>query len=209
MKPQTLRNRINRLIAFEDAIDDNIMLSVTDEAGVILYVNKKFCEVTQYAEADLLGKKYNLLNTGYHPKAFFTDMWNTIIAGNTWKGEIKNKCRDGQYYWADTVIVPMPGEHNTKEYLCMGILVTQRKDAETALSEAAFIVSHKIRQPFVNMQALLTFIMLEDMPVSELKSMAKLMQVELTKIDELTRQMALDLHIYRQRLAAAVLKLQP
>jgi len=207
MKPQTLRNRINRLIAFEHAIDDNIMLSVTDEAGVILYINKKFSEVTQYAESDILGKKYNQLNAGHHPKAFFTDLWNTIIAGNTWKGEIKNKCRDGQYFWADTVIVPIPGENNTTEYLCMGILVTHRKDAETALSDAAFIVSHKIRQPFVNMQALLTFMMLEDMPVNEMKGMAKLMQAELTKIDDLTRQMALDLHSYRQRLTTAILQL--
>ena len=205
MKPQTLRNRINRLIAFENAIDDNILLSVTDEAGTILTVNKKFCGVTQYNEADILGKNHNLLNAGYHTKAFFTDLWNTITAGNTWKGDIKNKCRDGQYYWVDAVIVPIPGEHNAKEYLCMGVLVNNRKEAETALSDAAFIVSHKIRQPFVNMQALLTFMLLEDMPMNEMKAMAKLMQAELTKIDDLTRQMALNLHNYRQRLSTAVL----
>ncbi len=82
MKPQTLRNRINRLIAFEQAIDDNIMLSVTDEAGVILYVNKKFCGITQYEQADIIGKNHNLLNAGHHPKAFFADLWKTIAAGN-------------------------------------------------------------------------------------------------------------------------------
>lgn len=205
MRPQTLENRINRLIAFESAIDDNIMLSVTDEAGIILYVNKKFCAVTQYREDELLDKNHNLLNAGHHPKSFFADMWNTVTAGNTWKGEIKNKCKNGQYYWADAVIVPTQGENNTTEYLCMAVLVTQRKEAETALTDAAFILSHKIRQPFVNMQALLTFIMLEDMPIDEIKGMAKLMQAELTKIDDLTRQMALDLHSYRQQLAAAIL----
>lgn len=202
MKPQTLRHRVSRLLAFEQAIDHNILLSITDRDGIIMAANKKFCEVSKYAEKELVGKKHNIINSGHHPHTFFDDIWRVILAGKTWNGKIKNKGKDGTDYWIDTVIVPVADAKNEiTEFFSLSIVISGSKEAEDALSKAAFSISHKIRQPFVNMQALLTFILLEDMPVAEIKSMAKIMQAELDKIDALTRQIAIDLHDYKTKLA--------
>ncbi len=208
MKVQTPRNRVKKLLAFEQAIDLNILMSVTDKYGIIIAANKKFCEISQYEEHELIGKSHNIINSGYHPKSFFKDMWKTILSRNAWQGEIKNKAKDGSYYWVDTVIVPICDDDNMiEEFLSLRILITNRKEAEIALTETAFIISHKIRQPYVNMQALLTVLMLEDLPKEDIKRMARLMQNELEKIDELTRQMALDLHNYKIKIEAKQNKL--
>lgn len=123
-----------------------------------------------------------------------------MMAGNIWKGEIKNKGKHGEMYWVDTVIVPIPDKQNQiTEFLSLGVLISSSRETEFALTDAAFTISHKIRQPFVNMQALLTIILLEDLPVAEIKNLAKIMQAELDKIDALTRQMALDMHYYQTR----------
>jgi len=198
MKPPTLRKRIDRLLAFEQAIDLNILLSITDREGTILSANNKFCETSQYTEAELTGKNHNIVNADHHPKSFFAEMWNVLLGGHAWKGEIKNKCKDGTYYWVDAVIVPVTTTgNNISEFLSLSVIISKTKETELALADAAFTLSHKIRQPFVNMQALLTFILLEDMPMDEIKRMAKIMQAELEKIDHLTRQMALDMHNYK------------
>lgn len=201
MKPDAPKKRIKRLRAFEQAIDLNILMSVTNKQGIILSANKRFCDISQYEESELVGKSHNIINSGYHPKSFFTGMWKAILDGKAWRGEIKNKAKDGSYYWVDTVIVSIFDERKIiQEFISLRVLITDRKEAEIALADAAFTISHKIRQPFVNMQALLTVLLLEDLPFAEMKSMAKLMQQELEKIDALTRQMALDMHSYKTRL---------
>jgi len=201
MKPQTLRNRIKRLLAVEQAIDLNILVSVTDKDGIILSANERFCEISQYQEHEIIGKTHNIINSGHHPKSFFNGLWKTISAGKLWRGEIKNKAKDGTFYWVDTVIVPIfDDEDEITEFLALRVLVTGRKEAEIALADAAFAISHKIRQPFVNMQALLTIILLEDLPPGQIRDMARLMQLELDKIDSLTREMAMDMHNYKNRL---------
>jgi PAS domain S-box-containing protein len=197
-EPETLRKRIKRLLAVERAIDLNMLMSVTNKQGIILSANERFCEISQYDESELVGKSHNIINSGHHPKSFFTDMWKSIAAGKAWRGEIKNKAKDGSYYWVDTVIVPIfDDSEDIIEFLSLRVLITGRKEAELALADAAFTISHKIRQPFVNMQALLTVLLLEEMPFEEMKNMAKLMQFELEKIDALTRRMALDMHNYK------------
>lgn len=200
MTPPTLRSRIKRLLAFEQAIDYNILLSVTDRDGIILSANKKFCEVSGYKEDELVGKNHNIVNSGHHSKDFFSTIWIQLLSGNSWRGEIKNKTATNTYYWADIVIVPIYEKGEITEFLSLSAVTSNSKEAEIILSEAAFTISHKIRQPYVNMQALLTFILLESEDINEIKSMARVMQAELDKIDGLTRQMAVDLHTYKSKL---------
>ena len=200
MTPPTLRNRIKRLLAFEQAIDQNILLSVTDRDGIIVSANKKFCEVSLYTEDALVGKSHNVINSGHHPKSFFTGMWADILSGNTWRGEIRNKAANGSYYWVDMVVVPIYEKGEIAEFLSLSAVTSNSKEAEIVLSEAAFTISHKIRQPYVNMQALLTLMLIEDFDADKIKSMARVMQAELDKIDGLTRQMAVDLHTYKSKL---------
>ncbi len=201
MNPENLRRDINDLLAVQQAIDVNIIMSVTNKAGIITAVNKRFCEISQYEEYELIGKSHNLINSGYHPKIFFSMMWKTIKAGDTWHNEIKNRAKDGSFYWVDTVIVPVfDNSQQVHQYLSLRVLITDKKEADTALTNAAFTVSHKIRHPLVNMQALLTLCDQGKAPLEDLRELSQLMQMELDKIDKLTRQMANDLHDYKMKL---------
>lgn len=191
------------MYAFQQALDVNVIMSVTDKKGIIISVNKRFCEVSQFNDDELVGKSHNIINSGYHTRAFFAELWKTISSGKVWHGEIKNKAKDGTFYWVDTVIVPVfDTTRNIQQFLSLRILITDRKEAELALAEAAFTLSHKVRHPLVNMQALVTLCLLEEPSKIDLQQMAGYMQNELTKIDIYTRQMAHDLYEYRKRITS-------
>jgi PAS domain S-box-containing protein len=201
MSPEYLSKNIQDLIAVQQAIDINIIMSVTNKRGIITVVNKRFCEISQYSEDELVGKSHNVINSGYHPKAFFTSMSKTISSGKTWHAEIKNKAKDGSFYWVDTVIVPVcDSSGQVQQYLSLRVVITDKKEADAALTDAVFTVSHKIRHPLVNMQALVTLCTHGSASNEEIKEFYRLIQQELDKIDALTRQMANDLHDYKMRL---------
>jgi PAS domain S-box-containing protein len=99
------------LDAYKKAIDNHAIVSVTDVDGVITFVNDRFCEISKYSRSEIIGKKHSIVNSGFHSKAFFSNLWNTIVSGNIWKGEIRNKAKDGSYYWIDSTIVPFLDEN--------------------------------------------------------------------------------------------------
>lgn len=143
------------LEAYERAIDENIISSITDARGQILYVNRKFCEVSQYTHAELVGQDHRIINSSFHPKEFFRNMWKTIEGGNVWHDEIRNKARDGSYYWVDTVIVPIKaGDGATSHYLSLRTLITGRKKLEAtrakhvdSLEALLVLTSQRVRKP--------------------------------------------------------------
>lgn len=146
----------------QSALDAHSIVATTDQRGTITYVNSKFCEVSKYAAEELIGQNHRMLNSGHHPKGFFQEMWKTISSGCIWKGEIKNRAKDGTFYWVATTIVPyLDGEGKPVQYITIRTEITKRKLMEESLIQAreeadranhakdSFLatMSHEIRTP--------------------------------------------------------------
>jgi PAS domain S-box-containing protein len=120
--------------SLSQAFDALAIIGATDLGGRITYANAAFVEISGYSEAELLGQSHRIVNSGHHPAAFFKDMWQTIVAGETWQGEIKNRAKDGSLYWVNTVVVPSRDTRGRIDgYVSVRIDITKEKQAEEAL----------------------------------------------------------------------------
>ena len=91
----------------EYTFSDEVIISQTDDKGVITYANKAFCKVSGYTKEELLGKPHSIIRHPDMPKSVFEKMWSTIQGKQAWNGIIKNLRKDGRYYWVDTEILPI------------------------------------------------------------------------------------------------------
>lgn len=121
------------LLNYKTAIDESAIVSITDVNGIITYANDKFCEISKYSHQELIGATHNIVNSNYHSKEFFNDLWQTISSGAIWKGEIKNKAKDGSKYYVESTIIPFIENGKPFQYIAIRYESTKLKLKEEAI----------------------------------------------------------------------------
>ncbi|MEZ2276790.1 MAG: PAS domain S-box protein [Microcoleus sp.] len=122
----------------QNALDESAIVSETDLKGIITYVNERFTQISGYSMGELLNRDHRIVNSGYHPKSFFQEMWLTISRGLVWKGEIKNRRKDGSFYWVDSTIAPIFDTHGKIiKYIAIRFDINERKEAQEGLEKLA------------------------------------------------------------------------
>lgn len=188
-------DNLRQLDTFLEAINSNIPLSVTDVNGIILEVNDPFCELCKYSRHELIGISHSILDGGHHQRKFFTDFWNTILAGRKWKGEMRNKAGDGSLYWIDLVVIGLQDKQgNIEKFISLQFPITEKMDFQEqngfyikSLEEMAFLTSHKLRRPVTNIAGLVNI--LEDITLldqAELKNIVNFLSFTAGELEKFT-----------------------
>jgi len=162
VRERSSRASLREYAHIKSALDESFPVSMSDASGQILHVNELFCRISGYDRAELLGNDHSFLDSGEHPPGFFQDMWQSIASGRTWRGEVRNRRKDGSLYWVDMVVHPIRSEDGRwQRFIAISIPIDERKRFEEELRlardqarEAAELkgqflsmMSHEIRTP--------------------------------------------------------------
>jgi len=150
------------------ALNQAAIVATTNVRGEITFVNDKFVEISKYPREELVGQDHRIINSGYHSKEFIRDLWHTIANGRIWRGELRNRAKDGGIYWVDTTIVPFLDERRKPyQYMAIRYDITDRKRSEerlreqaalARLGEMAAVVAHEVKNPLAAIKGALQVI---------------------------------------------------
>jgi two-component system, sensor histidine kinase and response regulator len=219
---QRLLEQHHDLSSQKFALDQHAIVSITDLQGTITYANDRFCAISGYTAAELVGQSHRIVQSGHHPREFFEAMWHTITQGQVWNGEVKNRRKDGSFYWVAATIVPLLGTDGLpRQYIGIRTDITANKELEHSLlqakttAEAATVaksqflanMSHEIRTPMNAILGMLKLMHGTDLSARQLdyaskaegaaKSLLGLLNdiLDFSKID--AGKMALDPQLFR------------
>lgn len=177
---EDLKNTLKEISDYKYALDESAIVAITDQKGIITHVNNNFCKISKYSTKELIGQDHRIINSGHHSKEFIKELWTTIANGKVWKGELKNKAKDGTDYWVDTTIVPfLNTDKKPYQYVAIRSDITERKKGEDLIKKSnqkaiehahilelknaqlvdfCNIVSHNLRAPLINISMLVDYI---------------------------------------------------
>lgn len=150
------------------ALNEAAIVATTNVKGEITFANDKFVEISKYSRDELLGRDHRIINSGYHSKEYIRDLWHTIANGRIWRGELRNRAKDGSIYWVDTTIVPfLDARQRPYQYMAIRYDITDRKRSEeqvreqaalARLGEMAAVVAHEVKNPLAAIKGALQII---------------------------------------------------
>jgi PAS domain S-box-containing protein len=177
---EVYQQTMQELLAYKYALDESAIVAITDQRGVINHVNDNFCRISKYSADELIGQDHRIINSSFHEKNFIRELWRTIASGKIWKGELKNKAKDGTHYWVDTTIVPfLDDKGKPYQYVAIRSDITERKHSEIQLhtlndnlqrhtkelaisndelEQFAYVASHDLQEPLRMVTSFLTLL---------------------------------------------------